>query len=132
MKLEERIFRLEKFFKPNIEGNITLEKFEGFYEDMWMDKKFNLKFKSNRDITKIEIHYFNPSSKSGDVSLVVNNVKSKNITFITTIQERGVIKDSCTIEKDSINTLGISTTVSSKVNGDIRDLTLILEKIVFY
>ena len=64
MKLEERIFRLEKFFKPNIEGNITLKKFEGFYEDLWMDKKFNLKFKSNRDITKIEIHYFNPSSKS--------------------------------------------------------------------
>ena len=114
MKLEERILKLEKFFKPNIEGNITLQKFEGFHEDLWIENNFKLEFKSNRYITKIEIHYYNPSSKSGDVSLVVNNIISKNITFITTTQERGIIKDSFNIVKDSINTFSISTTICSK------------------
>ena len=129
--LENRISRLEKFFKPIIEGNITLENFYGFHEDLWMEKDFMIKFKANRNIKEVEVYFYNPLESSGDFEIIVNDIGSKNVSFITSSQKRGCVRDNIDLKKESINVLTIFANLSSKSIGDSRNLTLILEKIVF-
>ena len=130
--LLERITKLQRFVKPNIEGNITLEDFSGFHEDLWIEKNFKIKFKANRNIERAEIYFFNPNGNSGDFGLLIDGVGSKNVEFITSSQKRGCILDVVDIKEDNEYIMTICTNLSSKVDGDIRDLVLILEKIVFY
>ena len=130
--LERKISELLRFFKPQVEGNISIEIFEGFHHDLWMEKKFKLKFKAHRNLKKLQFYLINPSEKSGNLEIILNGIKSENVHYITSSEKKVILEEEINIIKDSINTITINSTVCSSAPGDIRNLVLLLEKLVFY
>jgi hypothetical protein len=125
--LERKISELLKFFKPQVEGNISIESFEGFHHDLWMEKKFKLKFKAHRDLKKLQFYLINPSEKSGNLEIILNGIKPENVHYITSSEKKIILE-----EEININNITINSTICSSASGDIRNLVLLLEKLVFY
>lgn len=128
LQLENRIADLEKNVKPHYEGFINLLSISGYFSDGWITNNFSAKFSNSRKIKRINIDIMNPQEKKGDVLVKLND---KQFTFDIYKKNHKLELKDVSLSSSQIHKFDIVSDINSSVELDQRQLSLVLNKLVF-
>ena len=112
---------------PRYEGFVALKNVNGFYVDNWATQNFSFEYSNSKTVNSIKIQIFNPNSNKGSFNIINNDVEnnfevsSKEHTFEISLSQK----------PSTDNSFKILSNVDSSVSGDDRELSYIIEKIIF-
>ena len=125
--LEQQLQSTLSTLTPKYEGFVTLKNVNGFFVDNWATQNFGFEYDNSKTINSIKIKIFNPNNNKGSLDIKNNEVKNN----FEVSQKEQTFEINLSQGPSMSNSFNILSNVNSSVSGDNRELSYIIEKIIF-
>ena len=125
--LQDRVNDLQTLLKPTAIGHIKILSASGYYVDSWVQKYFTLDYLNYKPISEIIIKIYNPESLKSSLTVIH---EKKELTFEIT-NKRHELRVECYKIENKISKIEIKSYLDSSNKHDSRELSFLLEEIIF-
>ena len=125
--LEQQLQSALSTLTPKYEGFVTLKNVNGFFVDNWATQNFSFEYDNSKTVNSIKIEILNPNNNKGSLNIKNNEVENN----FKVSKKKHTYEISLSQKSSMSNFFQILSDVDSSVIGDHRELSYIIEKIIF-